>query len=212
MRWAKGVSIGVNYSRLFSRENFYAADVNQVDVGISWWANRVIALALTARGLNQPRVGPDVVGVPTPEKGTIDLSLAKLPGAGGEKVIAGLPDGKTAQTRYRTVDQTGSRAAWLVFEPLTGRTHQLRVHAAALGTPILGDGKYGRRKAFLDNEEIAGRLHLHARGLRFPHPAGHMMEIVAPMPDHIQRTFKVLGFDAREEKDPFGELSMGGDS
>ncbi len=109
-----------------------------------------------------------VVGVPSPEQGTIDLSLAKLPGAGGEKVIAGADMGKTALTRYRTAGQTGSRAAWLVFEPLTGRTHQLRVHAAALGTPILGDGKYGRRKAFLDNESIAKRFHLHARGFDLP--------------------------------------------
>ena len=153
-----------------------------------------------------------VVGVPTPELGTIDLSLAKLPGAGGEKVIAGTRNGKTAQTRFRTVDQTGGRAAWLVFEPLTGRAHQLRVHAAALGTPILGDGKYGRRKAFLDNEDIAGRLHLHARGLQFPHPAGHVMETVAPIPDHIQRTFKVLGFDAGDEKDSFWEPPKGGDT
>ena len=137
-----------------------------------------------------------VVGVPNPEEGIIDLSLAKQPGAGGEKVVAGTPGGKSAETRYRTVDQAGGRASWLEFEPLTGRTHQLRVHAAALGTPILGDGKYGRRKAFLDNENIAGRLHLHARGLRFPHPAGHVMEIVAPMPEHIKRTFKILGFDA----------------
>lgn len=153
-----------------------------------------------------------VVGVPKPEFGTIDLSLAKRPGAGGEKVIAGARNGKTAQTRYRMVDQAGGRAAWLVFEPLTGRTHQLRVHAEALGTPILGDGKYGRRKAFLDNEDIAGRLHLHARGLLFPHPAGHVMETVAPLPEHIQQTFKVLGFDAGDEKDPFGEPSMDGDT
>lgn len=144
-----------------------------------------------------------VVGVPAPEQGTIDLALAKLPGPHGEKVMAGVPDGKKAITHYRTVDRVSGQAAWLVFEPLTGRTHQLRVHAQALGTPILGDGKYGRRQAFLDNEDIAGRLHLHARALRFLHPAGHWMEIVAPLPDHIRRTFKVLGFNAAEEKSLF---------
>jgi len=144
-----------------------------------------------------------VVGVPSPEQGTIDLSLAKLPGTGGEKVVAGVPEGKSAETRYRMVGSAGERAAWLIFEPLTGRTHQLRVHAAALGSPILGDGKYGRRKAFLDNEEIAARLHLHARAIRFPHPNGNMMDAMAPLPNHIQKTFRVLGFDAGEVKDPF---------
>jgi protease-4 len=64
MRWAKGLSIGVNYSRLFSRQNFWAANVNQVDVGVDWWANRIIALGVVFRGLNQPRVGPDVLGLP----------------------------------------------------------------------------------------------------------------------------------------------------
>lgn len=80
MRWVKGVSLGVNYSRLFSRENFWAADVNQVDVGISWWANRVVALAMSVRGLNQPRVGPDVVGVPGEPDDGMDAtsSVAKL--------------------------------------------------------------------------------------------------------------------------------------
>ena len=144
-----------------------------------------------------------VVGVPSPEKGMIDLTLAKLPTFGGEKVMAGVADGKIAQTIYRTVDHAGGEASWVVFEPLTGRTHQIRVHAAALGTPILGDGKYGQRKAFLKNDEIVNRLHLHARGIRFPHPAGQIMETIAPIPDHIQRTFKVFGFDAIQEKKIF---------
>jgi len=144
-----------------------------------------------------------VVGVPSPEQGMIDLSLAKLPAVGGEKVMAGVAGGKLAQTIYRTADHAGGRASWLVFEPLTGRTHQIRVHAAALGTPILGDGKYGQRKAFLENVEISNRLHLHARGLQFPHPAGHIMETIAPIPDHIQQTFNFFGFNENQEKQTF---------
>ncbi|NQV82329.1 MAG: RluA family pseudouridine synthase [Rhodospirillales bacterium] len=167
--------------------------------------------SLAARMLTQAFRGKEVrkiywsvvVGVPTPEHGKIDLPLAKLSGAGGEKVVASAPEGKNALTLYHTADQAGSQAAWVVFEPLTGRTHQLRVHAQALGTPILGDGKYGRRGAFLDNKDIASRLHLHARALRFPHPAGHWMEMVAPLPDHIRRTFEVFGFDPKKEGDPF---------
>ncbi|MBT3306602.1 MAG: RluA family pseudouridine synthase [Alphaproteobacteria bacterium] len=153
-----------------------------------------------------------VVGAPSPDHGTIDLPLGKMSGAGGEKVVAGAPEGKNAETLYRTADHAGDRAAWVVFEPLTGRTHQLRVHAQALGTPILGDGKYGRRSAFLDNEGIAGRLHLHARALRFPHPNGHWMEMIAPLPEHIQKTFEVLGFKPKQEDDSFPEIPVTGEA
>ena len=146
-----------------------------------------------------------VVGVPSKERGLIDLKLTKKIGVGGEKVIASVKNGKTSQTIFRIVDFAGDQAAWLVFEPLTGRKHQLRAHAVTLGTPILGDGKYGQRKAFLKNDQIATRLHLHARGMKFIHPAGHKMEILAPVPDYITQTFKVLGFDLNKEKDPFME-------
>jgi 23S rRNA pseudouridine955/2504/2580 synthase len=144
-----------------------------------------------------------VIGTPAQKQGMIDLKLSKQNGVGGEKVMASFNVGKIAQTFYRMVDHAGDQAAWIVFEPLTGRTHQIRAHALALGTPILGDGKYGQRKAFLKNNQIDKRLHLHARGLRFPHPAGHIMETIAPIPDHFKKTFRVLGFDIFKEKEPF---------
>ncbi|MDA1089068.1 MAG: RluA family pseudouridine synthase [Proteobacteria bacterium] len=148
-----------------------------------------------------------VVGVPQASEGFVDLALAKLPGQHGERVVPDAPEGKKALTHYRLIDQAGGKAAWLAFEPLTGRTHQLRVHALALGTPILGDGKYGGREAFLDGEDIAGRLHLHARALRFPHPAGGFLEIKAPLPKHMLETFKALGFDERQEQELFIEVN-----
>lgn len=148
-----------------------------------------------------------VVGVPRPSQGIIDLALAKLPGRRGERVFAGGASGKKALTHYRVIDRAGAKAAWLAFEPLTGRTHQLRVHAMALGTPILGDGKYGGREAFLDGEDIAGRLHLHARALRFPHPAGGSIEVAAPLPDHMRKTFGTLGFNDRRKQELFFDIN-----
>ena len=83
-----------------------------------------------------------VVGVPRSPEGIIDLALAKRHGRGGEKVSAGVAGGKKALTRYRVIDRAGGKAAWVAFEPKTGRTHQLRVHAVAMETPILGDGNF----------------------------------------------------------------------
>jgi 23S rRNA pseudouridine955/2504/2580 synthase len=148
-----------------------------------------------------------VVGVPDPSEGVVDLALSKLPGRHGERVVPDAPAGKHALTHYRLIDQAGDKAAWLAFEPLTGRTHQLRVHALALGTPILGDGKYGGREAFLDGEDITGRLHLHARALHFPHPKGGILEVVAPLPEHIRATFRTLGFDDRRKQEIFIKIN-----
>ena len=142
-----------------------------------------------------------VVGVPQIPEGRIDLRLAKLPGRAGEKVGVDEDEGKRAITLYRMVDRAGRRAAWLAMEPLTGRTHQLRVHAAeALGTPIHGDGKYGGKEAFLEAPGLSRKLHLHARAIRIPHPAGGLLEVTAALPEHMRRTWDFLGFseDNRE--------------
>ena len=126
-----------------------------------------------------------VVGVPKPAEGRIDLSLMKA--ATGKAFVPedlADEDAKRAVTYYRIVEQAGKRAAWLALWPQTGRTHQLRVHAAAIGTPILGDGKYGGREAFLPGAEIEGRLHLHARRLVLPHPLWpkQTIDVTAPLP------------------------------
>jgi len=144
-----------------------------------------------------------VVGVPAKAEGRIDLPLGKRPGKGGERMQVDEFEGKRAVTEFRTIDRAGRRAAWLELEPVTGRTHQLRVHMAAIGTPILGDGKYGGQDAFLAGAEVPKQLHLHARAIRFPHPAGGTFEIVAPMPKHMQATWAYLGFDAESAPPPF---------
>lgn len=144
-----------------------------------------------------------VAGVPSPAAGRIDLDLAKRPGRKGERTHVVETGGRHASTLYRVIDRAGKKAAWVAFEPLTGRTHQVRAHAAALGTPVLGDGKYGGRRAFLEADGISRMLHLHARAIRTPHPAGGTLAVVAPLPEHMRQTMRALGFDARGADDAF---------
>ena len=106
-----------------------------------------------------------ITGVPSAEEGTIDAPLAKQPGTGGEKMHVDHENGLPAKTRYRLIDRAGNRAAWVELQPLTGRTHQLRAHMAAIGHPIVGDAKYGGADAFLTGG-ISRKLHLHARRLK----------------------------------------------
>ncbi len=136
-----------------------------------------------------------VTGVPPIDDGMIELPLAKQPGTGGEKMHVdegegGLP----ARTRYRVLDQAGNRAAWVELQPFTGRTHQLRVHMAAIGHPILGDGKYGGPDAFLTGS-ISRKMHLHARRIRIDHPDGGQIDVTAELPEHFTATMASLGFD-----------------
>jgi 23S rRNA pseudouridine955/2504/2580 synthase len=145
-----------------------------------------------------------VAGQPRPPGGVIDLALDKQGGPRGERVVADEDEGLEAITHYRTVDHAGGKVSWLVMEPLTGRTHQLRVHAQALGTPILGDPKYGERDAMPSGEGIAKKLHLHARAIRLPRPGGDVIEVIAPLPAHMAATWRLFGFDERAEEDPFG--------
>ncbi len=152
-----------------------------------------------------------VVGVPTIHDGLIELPLSKQPGTGGEKMMVDESgQGQTARTRYRVIDRAGNSAAWVELQPLTGRTHQLRVHMMAIGHPIVGDGKYGGQGAFLTGT-ISRKLHLHARRLIMPHPEGDMIDVTAPLPDHFAMGLAQLGFteaegdlplDAAPAKDP----------
>lgn len=144
-----------------------------------------------------------VVGAPNPLSGRINLALAKLPGNRGEQMVPDEEKGKRAVTFYRTIEKAGRKASWLSLEPQTGRTHQLRVHMQALGTPILGDGKYGGQEAFLQGPGLSRKMHLHARAIRIPHPGGGEIKVIAPMPAHMQATWAFLGFDMDLAADPF---------
>jgi 23S rRNA pseudouridine955/2504/2580 synthase len=132
------------------------------------------------------------VGRPSPPEGRIDLPLVKRGGPRGERTT-GDESGVRAITLYRVLDSAQKRAALVELRPLTGRTHQLRVHCAeALGCPILGDGKYGGAAAHLP--DLPGLLHLHARALSIPHPEGGRLEVAAPLPPHMAETFAYFGF------------------
>lgn len=148
-----------------------------------------------------------VAGGPRPAQGRIDASLAKLAGArqGGEAMAAVNPketeEARRAVTLYDTVERAAGRVAWLALMPLTGRTHQLRVHCALIGTPIVGDGKYGGEAARI--EGLSPRLHLHARRIVLPHPKGGVLDVSGPLPPHMRESWSLLGFDPDYEADPF---------
>jgi 23S rRNA pseudouridine955/2504/2580 synthase len=148
-----------------------------------------------------------VAGRPSPPQGRIALALAKGGGPGRERVRADAAGGKSAITHYRVIDHAGARASWLALLPVTGRTHQLRAHCAALGTPILGDGKYGGHAAHLPGGAAAHRLNLHARSLQIAHPAGGILRVTAPLPPHMRRMWEFFGF-AGDAADPFGAVDL----
>jgi 23S rRNA pseudouridine955/2504/2580 synthase len=135
-----------------------------------------------------------VVGVPEIRDGFIDLPIGKQFGTGGEKMCVDEAQGQASKTRYRVIERAGNRAAWVELQPYTGRTHQLRVHMAAIGHPIVGDGKYGGQEAFLTGS-ISRKLHLHARRLRIDHPDGERLDVTADLPPHFAESLASLGFE-----------------
>jgi 23S rRNA pseudouridine955/2504/2580 synthase len=137
-----------------------------------------------------------VVGVPPRPEGTIDLPLAKRPGARDRETMqVDHEEGQKAVTHFRELDRAAKRAALLALWPRTGRTHQLRVHCAEIGCPILGDRKYGGEEALLSAVADPRRLHLHARRLTLPHPSGKgELKLQAEPPPHFRRTVEAFGF------------------
>lgn len=142
-----------------------------------------------------------VLGKPPHEGGMIDAPLVKLHGQRGDLVQVDENMGKPAKTRFRVIDNAGKAVTWLELEPLTGRTHQLRVHCQLMGNPIIGDGKYGDRDSDVFEETgIAKKMHLHARAISLPRKNRPPIEITAPMPKHMLETWKSLGFDPEDEQ------------
>ncbi len=163
-----------------------------------------------------------VEGVPKPAQGRISLFLAKGEGMetrpsarGAQKdraqmekmriVKHGDDDAQHSVTYYTIVDKIAPRLAWLSMKPITGRTHQLRAHAEAIGHPIIGDPKYhGAAKDPRKHDpmrsvpdDVEHKLHLLARRLVLPHPRGGTLDVTAPLPPHMQKSFEIFGFDVK---------------
>lgn len=135
-----------------------------------------------------------VIGLPMPLKGSVNLPLAKS-GAQKEKMQVD-PSGQKAFTEYRVIEGCATKLAWMELIPVTGRTHQLRVHMAAIGHPIVGDGKYGGEEAFIRGSlDFSDQLHLHAHRLVIPDVFGKTIDVKAPLPEHMKKSLKLLNID-----------------
>jgi len=140
-----------------------------------------------------------VKGVPKKREDKISTWLVKEPTIDGDRMRVakhGETGADHAVSYYRVIEQAGQNLAWLEMEPYTGRTHQLRVHAASIGHPIIGDPKYFEADINWDFPGgIQNRLHLHARRIVIPHPDGGSVDVTAPLPAHMRQSWNLLGFD-----------------
>ena len=143
-------------------------------------------------------------GVPKQKNGVVKGALAKEGTRGKDErmAVSEDEDAKFALTEYAVMGTAGSEFAWVAARPITGRTHQIRVHLASLGTPIVGDFKYGGTDV-RGRGDIADKLHLHARSIDIGRPDGGRLQVTAPLPPHMVKSWTLLGFDPDDRRDPF---------
>ena len=147
-----------------------------------------------------------VSGTPSPNRpasdGTTKLSswLVRERVGGEDRMRVcrhGEPDSVHAVTRYRVVDSFNKQVSWVELNPVTGRTHQLRVQMSDLGHFVIGDEKYGGDCSI---SGIQNKLHLHARRIRIKHPANSgILDVSASLPPHMLQSWNFLDFYDDEE-------------
>lgn len=153
--------------------------------------------ALFAHGRVEKTYWAVVVGAPPDEEGVIEKPLAKINATYGWHMKVD-PQGQPSATAWRLLGRT-ERLSWLECQPLTGRTHQIRVHLASIGCPIVGDGVYGKGTADL----LSPRLHLHARIIRVPlYPKKPPITVTAPIPPHLVDLLRSCGWSGEGVGDP----------
>lgn len=131
-------------------------------------------------------------------KGELDNRFGNIH-AGKEVMMAvrhGTAGAKHARTLYEAVATAGAKAAFVVMMPLTGRTHQLRLHMQILGAPLAGDPKYMTDRPLPGGLDKS--LHLHARKLTIPRQGRPDLSVTAPLPKHMQSAFELFGFSQDE--------------
>jgi 23S rRNA pseudouridine955/2504/2580 synthase len=139
-----------------------------------------------------------VAGNPHPQQGEISCWLTRQSTEDGEQMVVvrnGTPGAQHSMSYYSTTDTASRRFAWVTLKPVTGRTHQLRVHMAQLGTPIIGDPRYFNIENWQGAPGLSEGLHLHARRIAIPLRNGKRIDISAPLPPHMRVSFETLGFD-----------------
>ena len=140
------------------------------------------------RQLKERRVGKTylalVRGLPEPPRGAIEAPIGRHPK--NRKKMAVVAGGRDAETKYKLRETLGEYAL-LEVQPVTGRTHQIRVHLAAIGHPVVGDSVYGKRS------DVVGRQFLHAWRLAFELPAsGRLVEFESPLPPDLAGALAAL--------------------
>jgi len=151
-----------------------------------------------------------IVGVPAKKEGRINIPLIERSTASGidkmETIRHGSknPAAKRSVTYYKVIEMAGRKMCWVALRPETGRKHQLRVHLEAIGHPILGDGKYGGKEAFI--EGMSNKMHLHARSISHENFMGKAIDISAPLQGHMLEAWKLLEFEKDYKFDPFSNI------
>ncbi len=140
-----------------------------------------------------------VYGSPPEHHGVIELAIGRDPSY-GRTVSSNSMKPKLAVTAFRVLQRFGEVASHLELTPRTGRKHQLRVHLASIGCPIIGDEIYGRQDSSPLKELSASRMFLHARTLGFRHPiSSNWMEFLLEIPTEMGRVIKTLKVQAQGE-------------